>query len=178
MSIDVETLARYMSDHSALRGHEGEWADGWDEATRVLLARLVPAEDEATHGTICRCGLAKSYHGLPTNLADHEFVPAVPAEDEGRETIDQRANRMQRERQARVLARKPAEDEGRLRAALREAAEEAHIYGPDHPRVIFEDCPYDPCRKRRAALAATPEPRLVGGEQGLEPSQRFAEEPE
>jgi hypothetical protein len=39
------------------------------------------------------------------------------------------------------------------REALREAAEEAHVWSPDHPRVTFEDCPYEPCRKRRAALS-------------------------
>lgn len=38
---------------------------------------------------------------------------------------------------------------------LRGAAEEAHLWGPDHQRVPFDECSYEPCRQRRAALAAS-----------------------
>ena len=102
----------------------------------------------------------------------------VPAEDEGRETIDQQANRMQRERQARVLARKPAEDEGRLRLA---AGRLVAMFADNHmidPKSAFADairelqealviakepCPCgrtyaDGFHPNHVALAATPEP--------------------
>lgn len=37
-------------------------------------------ERESSRGTICLCGLAKSYHGRgPGALADHEYQPRYPA---------------------------------------------------------------------------------------------------
>jgi hypothetical protein len=76
MSIDVEALAREMRYHARLKGRDttSDYVLGWDDATTILLARLVPAEDEPELVKVPDLGDSPSY-----------FVKAtVPAEDEGR----------------------------------------------------------------------------------------------
>jgi hypothetical protein len=151
MSIDKEALAKEMRYHARLKGRDttSDYVLGWDDATTVLLARLVPAEDEGRRIT------GRDVH--------REWRDGMLAQ--GREVAPERMawdtlTQQDRDLDERIAARLvPAEDEGRLREALREAADEAHVFSPSHAKVPFETCSYEPCRKRRAALAATPEPR-------------------
>jgi len=137
MSIDVEALERALIA-LALSGDDPLGPD------EVLVSIALEPDDPAI---------------LAGKIAA-EYARLVPTEDEGRETIDQQASRMQRERQARVLARKPAEDEGRLREALDSLPQWAMV-GPMNNRHMEAVRPgqYWAIADVRAALAATPEPQ-------------------
>lgn len=52
----------------------------WPCGTSRLIAdaRAALAASRGTRGTICKCGLAKSYHFGRVNLADHPYDPRYP----------------------------------------------------------------------------------------------------
>jgi hypothetical protein len=154
MSIDVEALAREMRYHARLKGRDttSDYVLGWDDATTVLLARLVPAEDEPDTQPPYRTLT------MPSRMR--------PAEDEGRhppfdhggtyrhhhdsQTGDpiwwERCEQFGGEKREHRHA-KPAEDEGRLPpdvragAALASALMDANYpgdSGEDVDRLIAE----------------------------------------
>ena len=69
---DIENVSEVLSSQIAL-GHTMTLMPT-DVLSRLLDAARV-ARATGPHGTICRCGLAKSYHFGRANLAEHKYVP-------------------------------------------------------------------------------------------------------
>jgi hypothetical protein len=177
MNTDVEALKAMirgqipdMSPRRKLRVDDAE--SSYDPLLRMsavyaviddwAAARLVPAEDEGPN--VRAPWLYSGQHGDCIATVAHyharEYRPgdwsSVPAEDEGRQKYDGPWEERPAIRAALDKVR-PAEDEGRLLAAVHDVRM-PHRQGDLH-NYAWNDA-VDACEKAlRAALAATPEPR-------------------